>query len=93
MDHKIRASETWGVVTRWHQNKTINAAIQELVDAGWTVVEQGHRYRMWCPCNEMWIRVDGTPKNPEGHARRMLREAARCPDRHDLSGQPNRRNT
>jgi hypothetical protein len=79
-------------VGAWHKHKEINDAIEKLVAAGWTLAEQGHKYRLWCPCNEMFVRVDGSPRNPSWAARQILRQAAHCPDRHDLSGQPLRRN-
>ena len=71
-----------------HKDKTVNAAVVKLVAAGWTLREQGHLYHLQCPCGQDFVRVDSSPKNPENHARRILREAARCPDNHNLSGQP-----
>lgn len=77
---------------KWHQHKVINAVIEELLAKGWEILEKGHRYRMHCPHHKVYIRIDSTPKNPEGHARRMRREAARCPDRHELGAKPHQGN-
>lgn len=73
---------------KWHKHKVIDAVIGELLDKDWKIVEQGHRFRLYCPHGKIWVRVDGTPKNPENHARRMRHEAARCPDRHELGTKP-----
>lgn len=78
------------VAKKLHQDKAVRAVITELLDAGWTIEEKGHRYRMWCPHHVMWIRVDNSPQNPDNHASRMRTEAARCPDRHDLGRRPHK---
>ncbi len=58
--------------------------LESLVAAGWRLRRQGHKFLIYCcPCGADWVRVDGTPKNPTNQARRIRREAARCPDRHD----------
>ncbi len=73
---------------RLHSDKTINAVLKKLVAQGWTLKPQGHLYHLLCPCGRDRIRVDSTPRNPETQARRIKREAARCPNDHDLTGQP-----
>ncbi|MCA1703496.1 MAG: hypothetical protein LC808_09655 [Actinobacteria bacterium] len=71
-----------------HQDKLVREAIEQLIARNWTLQESGHKYRLLCPCGEGYVRVDGTPRDPANHARRILRDAAKCPDRHELSGQP-----
>lgn len=66
----------------------IRRAIEQLIGKGWRIQEQGHKYNLLCPCGQGRVRVDDTPANPLNHARRILREAERCPDRHDLDGRP-----
>jgi len=73
-----------------HKDKPVREAIELLTSDArrWRLVKQGHLYHLLCPCGQDFVRVDNSPRNPESHARRILREAARCPDDHDLSGQP-----
>ena len=78
-------------MTKLHQNKAIREVLERLVRQGWVLREQGHRYYLLCPCGKGQIRVDGTPRNPEMVARIIARNAARCPDRHELDGQPSAR--
>lgn len=69
-------------------HKDVYAVLEPLEASGWTVRRQGHKIRIYCPCegdDAISIRVDGTPKNPTGQARRIAREAGHCPDRHDLN--------
>jgi hypothetical protein len=66
-----------------HPNKEIEAAVQHAEDLGWRVFVGGsHRWgHLYCPHaarNGCKIGVDSTPKNPEGHARRLLREINHC---------------
>lgn len=71
-----------------HQDREVSNAIELLVAAGWRIREQGHRYYLLCPCGDPRgrIRVDGSPRNPGNHARRILSEARHCPSRHELDG-------
>ena len=68
-------------------DKDIYDILKPLVAAGWTIRRQGHKFRIYCPCQgegASTVRVDGSPQNPGTAARRIERHAARCPDRHDL---------
>jgi len=56
----------------------------EALERGWRLRREGHKFRLYCPCGKGTIRVDGTPRSPEWAARRIRRDMARCPDRHDL---------
>lgn len=61
--------------------------LQELEDAGWRLRWQGHGWYLYCPCEVRAgsrIRVSHSPQNPSTHVRRVRREAAHCPDRHEL---------
>ena len=79
----------WGPVPdKLYKDPHVRRVIEQLIDKGWRIQEQGHKYNLLCPCGEGRVRVDGTPANPQNHARRILREAERCPDRHDLDGRP-----
>jgi hypothetical protein len=66
----------------------VYAVLVELGSRGWRVRRQGHKFRAYCPCgdNGSMVRIDGTPRSPVQHARRALREAGHCPDRHGLDG-------
>lgn len=62
------------------------AAVEPLAKAGWRIRRQGHAFRLYCPCPaepHSTVRVDGTPRNPTMQARRITRDAARCPDHLD----------
>lgn len=76
-------------MAKYHDKPEVNKAIETLVDRGFRVEEQGHRYYLLCPCGDPRgrVRVDSSPKNAGNHARRMMREAGHCPDQHDLDGE------
>lgn len=61
-------------------------AVRELTDAGWTLHEAGHKYRLRCPCypDGRGFPVPGSPSNAGNTARRVRRNAEHCPDQHDL---------
>ena len=54
----------------------------ELEGRGWRLRRSGHKATLYCPCGQDTIVVPGTPRNPGNAARRITREASRCPDRH-----------
>lgn len=56
--------------------------IKKYARAGWTLRRQGHKFYFYCPCGEDWVRVDGTPRNPDRRAKQIELEIKRCPDRH-----------
>lgn len=63
--------------------------VKDLMAAGWRLRRQGHKFYIYCTCDEESttrgrLRVDGTPRNPGTAARRLRRDAAKCPDRHEL---------
>ena len=67
-----------------HPNKEIEAAIQHAEASGWTVTVGGaHAWGfLWCShsgrdgCRRpVW----STPRNPEAHARDLIRSVNRCP--------------
>ncbi len=75
-----------------HPNKHIRAAIEYALGQGWRVTKAGPRAhiwgRLWCPHAERdgcRISVLSTPRNPEGHARRIRREVDACPHEIPLS--------
>lgn len=51
---------------------------------GWRLRRQGHKFSFYCPCGSSRVRIDGTPRNPQQHAKRIEREIGHCPDRHGL---------
>lgn len=63
-------------------------AMVEMEKRGFRFRREGHKFRAYCPCGPggSRVRIDGTPQNPSGHARRILRQAAHCPNRHELDG-------
>jgi hypothetical protein len=67
-----------------HPHKEIEAAVQHAEGLGWRVFVGGsHAWGfLYCPHEERdgcRLRVDSTPKNPEGHARRLLKQIDDCP--------------
>ena len=65
----------------------IYAVMVQLEARRWQIRRQGHKFYAYCPCDGghgAKVRIDGTPRNPSGQARRILREAGHCPDRHGL---------
>lgn len=67
-------------------HKDVLAAVKVLVEAGWRLRRQGHKFYLYCPCGDggAQLRVDGTPKNPSWQAKTLLRDARRCPGQHEL---------
>jgi hypothetical protein len=64
----------------------VYAVLVELERDGWRLRRQGHKFKAYCPCGGGIVTVNGTPRNPDWEARRIRRDAAHCPDRHDLDG-------
>jgi hypothetical protein len=64
-----------------HTKLEVRKVLEGLVDDGWVLCKEGHWGKLYCPCspNCTRITVPGTPKNPSVAARRIAREAARCP--------------
>ena len=60
--------------------------LKDLESKGWRIRRQGHKFKLYCPCKEGTVSVNGTPKNPDNHAQRVRRLVEHCPDRHDLDG-------
>lgn len=85
---------------RRHPDKDIEAALRALEATGWTVEEaKGRSAHAWgfalCPANAgaacrggVFCRMSvwSTPRNPTGHARALLRQAAGCVMREDGDG-------
>lgn len=66
-----------------HPNKEIEAAVRHAEDLGWRVLTGGsHNWGfLYCPHehrDECKIDVYSTPRNPEGHARKILRQIRNC---------------
>jgi hypothetical protein len=67
-----------------HPDKHIEEAVAFAERNGWTVeISNGHAWgRIYCPhanrdgCK---LSVSSTPHNPQGHARRIIREINKCP--------------
>lgn len=63
-------------------------AIQIAVeDYGFRLRRQGHKFALYCPCDEAdrgWMSVNGTPRNPSNHARHIRRAIGHCPAKHQL---------
>ena len=76
-------------VSRREVDDVIYDLLVELEERGWRLRRQGHKFYAYCPCggdDGSMVRIDGTPRNPTGHAGRARRQADHCPDRHDLDG-------
>jgi hypothetical protein len=64
-----------------HPEKAVREALEQIVaSGGWYIVELGHWGQLRCtsPC-KCKIRIDHSPEVPSRHAKRITREAARCP--------------
>jgi hypothetical protein len=68
----------------------VGNVVVELLARGWRVRREGHKFALYCPCGESIIRVNGTPQNDHSHAIKIKRQAAHCPERHDLIPGPSR---
>ena len=72
-----------------HPHKEIEAAVAEAEARGWRVLVGGsHAWGfLYCPertrdgCR---VSVHSTPRDPQGHARRIRREVAGCPHTHGV---------
>ena len=65
-----------------HPNKEIEAVLAAAEAKGWTLRKMGHWGRLFCPHHDRsgcQIGVNGTPRNPEAHARQIQRAVDRCP--------------
>jgi len=61
--------------------KEMREVIEPLLRQGWTLRQGGHKARLHCPCENhcTTLPVPGTPRSPGNAAKRIGREAARCP--------------
>lgn len=67
-----------------HPNKEIEAAVSHAEALGWRWSKVGgHAWgRLLCPHHDRdgcVLFIWSTPRNPENHARQLLRQVARCP--------------
>jgi hypothetical protein len=69
-----------------HQNKAIEAAICYAESLQWRCEKSGPRAHAWgklyCPQADRTgciVFIYGTPRNPENHAKRIMREIDECP--------------
>lgn len=85
---EARVSGEWvtAAALRREVDKDVYGVLVDLEAAGWRLRRQGHKAYAYCPCGvpDGRIRIDGTPKNPTAHARRLRRLAEHCPDGHAL---------
>lgn len=67
-----------------HPNKEIRKAIQYAVSKGWHIVKSGKSSHAFCRlrCDfghgEHQMSVWSTPKNPENHAKQIIRKVDEC---------------
>ncbi|MFO0965875.1 MAG: hypothetical protein U0793_09875 [Gemmataceae bacterium] len=68
-----------------HPNKHIRQALKYAEKQGWTIKKSGPRAHAWgviyCSFGhpDCWIAVYSTPKNPENHAKYIVKTVDRCP--------------
>jgi hypothetical protein len=67
-----------------HPNKHIERAVRYAEEQGWRFLKAtGHAWgRLFCPLREREgcrISVWSTPRNPESHARQIVRDVDDCP--------------
>lgn len=79
--------ETAGEVRRQLKAPVYEVVAKRMGD-GWRLRDEGHKFYLYCPCGDPRgrFRVDGTPRDPDWHARRLDRDTEHCPDNHDLDG-------
>ena len=69
---------------RYHTNKEINQAIQYAIEHGWHIVNSGKSSHSHCRlrCNfghhEHQMSIWSTPKNPQNHAKQIIRKVDEC---------------
>ncbi|MFF7457370.1 hypothetical protein [Kitasatospora sp. NPDC008115] len=63
------------------QSKEIRDAIAPLIADGWRIFKEGHKARLRCPCDNRCttLPIPGTPRDAGNAAKRIKREASRCP--------------
>lgn len=65
-----------------HPNKEVEAAVAYAEMKNWTLRKMGHWGRLFCPHADRdgcQVTVNGTPRNPDVHARQIKRGIDRCP--------------
>ena len=65
-----------------HPNKEVEAAVKFAEASGWRVRMMGHWGRIFCTQADRdgcQFGVNGTPRDPEGHAKQIRRAVKRCP--------------
>lgn len=65
-----------------HPNKEIEDAVGYAELKGWVWRKQGHWGRLYCAHADRdgcQFGVNGTPRNPENHAKQIIRAVDRCP--------------
>lgn len=65
-----------------HPNKEVEDAVSYAEANGWKWRKMGHWGRLFCAHADRdgcQIGVNGTPKNPESHAKQIRRAIDRCP--------------
>lgn len=62
-----------------HPDKEMRESLKELTKSGWTLRKEGHWGRLYCDCGCSVLQVAGTPRNAGSEARRIRRQARRCP--------------
>ena len=66
-----------------HKEKDVQNALEEIVKMNggshFEIFKGAHWGIIVCKPGCCGISISGTPKNPSGHARKLLREASKCP--------------
>lgn len=65
--------------------KEVRKELESLIRKGWVLREQGHKYRLYCPCGDRTgqFPIGGTVDGGTLLAR-IRRNVALCPGRHSL---------
>jgi len=74
--------ENMRLVRARHSHKSVEDAVRQAEAQGWTLRKMGHWGRLFCAHADRdgcQIGVNGTPRDPEAHARQILRAISRCP--------------
>ena len=76
----------WYMPRSRHPNKEVEEALSEAEEKGWRFRKMGHWGRIFCPqANQEGCQfgINGTPRQPETHAKQLRQAVNRCPHTQD----------
>lgn len=74
-----------------HDKKDVSEALAKIQEAHpglFRILKGGHWGHLVCSAGCCFVPISGSPRNPSGHAKRLIREADKCPrDPDDVQNQ------